>query len=28
LYTQMEIDMLGDDFCGVHLFTTVWGEKP
>ncbi|GHO99334.1 hypothetical protein KSF_093820 [Reticulibacter mediterranei] len=27
LYTQMEIDMLSDDFSGVHLFTTVWGEK-
>jgi len=28
LYAQMEIDMLSDDFSGVHLFTTVWGEKP
>lgn len=28
LYAQMEADLLRDDFCGVHLFTTVWGEKP
>jgi hypothetical protein len=28
VYTQMEADMLQEDFAGVHLFTTVWGEKP
>ena len=27
LYKQMEVDMLREDFGGVHLFTTVWGEK-
>lgn len=28
VYAQMEADMQKDDFAGVHLFTTAWGEKP
>ena len=28
LYEQMEVDMLQEDFGGVHLFMTAWGEKP
>jgi SAM-dependent methyltransferase len=28
MYEQMEVEMVGEEFGGVHLFTTVWGEKP
>jgi ubiquinone/menaquinone biosynthesis C-methylase UbiE len=28
LVDQMEIEMMGDDFCGVLIYVTTWGKVP